>query len=167
MIVRQENEGDADAIHEVTAAAFQGKPFSAGTEAHIVDALRAAGVLTISLVAEYHDEIVGHVAFSPVTINGQRGRWYGLGPVSVAPARQRKGAGTALIEAGLAQLRKLGAAGCVVLGDPGYYARFGFASDPALRYRGADAKYFQRLSFSGEVPVGEVAFHPAFDVTGD
>lgn len=165
MIIRQENDGDADAIHEVTAAAFQGRPYSAGTEALIVDALRAEGSLTISLVAEHYDEIVGHVAFSPVTINGRPSRWYGLGPVSVSPRWQRRGAGTALIESGLTQLRKLGAAGCVLLGDPAFYARFGFASDPALRYRGADPKYFQRLSFTGEVPTGEVAFHPAFDVT--
>ncbi|MEZ4562263.1 MAG: N-acetyltransferase [Thermomicrobiales bacterium] len=167
MIIRQENDGDADAIHEVTAVAFQGQPSSAGTEAQIVDALRAAGVLTISLVAEYHDEIVGHVAFSPVTINGQPGRWYGLGPLSVSPRWQRRGIGTALVEAGLAQLRKLGAAGCVLLGDPGYYRRFGFASVPALRYRRAAPGYFQRLSFSGESPAGAVEFHPAFDVASE
>jgi putative acetyltransferase len=167
MIIRLENEGDADPIHEVTAAAFQGKPYSAGTEAQIVDALRAADALTISLVAEDHDEIVGHVAFSPVTINGRPGRWYGLGPVSVSPRRQRRGIGTALIKTGLAQLRDLGAAGCVLLGDPAYYGRFGFASDPALRYRDVDRRYFQRLSFTGDAPVGEVEFHPAFDVAGE
>jgi predicted N-acetyltransferase YhbS len=166
MIIRQENEGDADPIHEVTAAAFQGRPYSCGTEAEIVDALRAAGALTISLVAEDHDEIVGHVAFSPVTINGRPGRWYGLGPVSVSPLWQRRGIGTALITAGLAQLRALGAAGCVLLGDPAYYGRFGFVSDRALRYRDVDPAYFQRLSFTGDAPVGEVSFHPAFDVSG-
>ncbi len=167
MIIRMENEGDAGAIHEVTAAAFQGRPYSSGTEAHIVDALRAAGALTISLVAEDHDEIVGHVAFSLVTINGQPGRWYGLGPVSVAPARQRQGIGTALIETGLAQLRDLGAAGCVLLGDPAYYGRFGFVSDPALRYGDVDPRFVLWLTFSGDAPTGEVAFHSAFDVTGE
>lgn len=167
MIIRLENEGDADAIHEVTAAAFQGRPYSSGTEALIVDALRAAGVLTISLVAEDHDEIVGHAAFSPVTVNGQPGCWYGLGPVSVSPAWQRRGIGTVLIETGLAQLRGLGAEGCVLLGDPTYYGRFGFVSDPTLRYGDVDPRYFQRLSFTGDVPVGEVAFHPAFDVTAE
>ena len=167
MIIRLENEGDADAIHAVTAAAFQGRPYSDGTEAQVVSALRAAGVLTISLVAEDYDEIVGHVAFSPVTINGQPGRWYGLGPVSVAPARQRKGIGAALIETGLTQLRALGADGCVLLGDPAYYVRFGFVSDSTLRYRDVDPEYVQWLSFTGDVPVGEVAFHAAFDVTGE
>jgi putative acetyltransferase len=167
MIIRLENEGDADPIHEVTAAAFQGKPYSSGTEAHIVDGLRAAGALTISLVAEDHDEIIGHAAFSPVTINGQAGGWYGLGPVSVVPAWQRRGVGTALITTGLSRLRALGAAGCVVLGDPAYYSRFGFVSDPRLRYRDVDPRYFQHLSFTGDAPGGEVAFHPAFDVAGD
>lgn len=166
MIIRQENDGDADAIHALTAAAFQGKPYSDGTEAHIVDGLRAAGALTISLVAEDYDEIVGHVAFSPVTINGRPGRWYGLGPISVAPARQRRGIGTALIEAGLSRLRALGAAGCILLGDPAYYGRFGFVSDPVLRYRDVDPRYLQRLVFHGDAPAGEVAFHPAFDLTG-
>jgi putative acetyltransferase len=165
MIIRLENEGDADAIHALTAAAFQGKPYSDGTEAHVVDALRAAGALTISLVAEDYDEMVGHVAFSPVTINGQPGRWYGLGPVSVTPARQRQGVGTALIKTGLSQLRALGADGCVLLGDPAYYGRFGFVSDPALRYRDVNPGYVQWLSFTGEAPAGEVVFHPAFDVT--
>lgn len=166
MIIRLENEGDADPIHDVTVAAFHGKPYSSGTEAQIVDALRAAGVLTISLVAEDHDEIVGHVAFSPVAINGRAGRWYGLGPVSVLPMWQRRGIGSSLIKTGLSHLRNLGAEGCVVLGDPAYYSRFGFVSDPALRYRDVDPRFFQRLSFTGDAPTGEVVFHPAFDVPG-
>jgi putative acetyltransferase len=166
VIIRQENDGDADAIHALTAEAFQGKPYSDGAEAHIVDALRAANALTISLVAEDYDEIVGHVAFSPVTINGRPGRWYGLGPISVAPARQRRGIGTALIQAGLSRLRALGAAGCILLGDPAYYGRFGFVSDPSLLYRDVDSRYLQYLIFIGDAPAGEVAFHPAFDVTG-
>lgn len=167
MIVRLENEGDADAIHEVTAAAFLGKPYSDGTEAQVVDGLRAAGALTISLVADDHGEIVGHVAFSPVTINGEPGRWYGLGPVSVSPSWQRRGIGTALIRTGLAQLQTLGADGCVLLGDPAYYGRFAFLSDAGLSYRDVDPRYVQHLSFTDALPSGEVAFHPAFDVTGE
>jgi putative acetyltransferase len=167
VIIRHENEGDADAIHALTAAAFQGKPYSDGTEAQVVDGLRAAGALTISLVAEDYDEIVGHVAFSPVTIGGRPGKWYGLGPVSVIPARQRRRIGTALIETGLAQLRDLGADGCVLLGDPAYYSRFGFVSDPALRYRDVDPRFVHRLIFTGDAPVGQLEFHPAFDVTGE
>lgn len=165
MRIRPELPDDAAAIHALTARAFLGKSFSDGTEAHVVDGLRAANALTISLVVEDQGEILGHVAFSPVTIDGQPGAWFALGPVSVTPARQRQGIGTLLIETGLSQLRDLGAAGCVLLGDPAYYQRFGFVGDSALRYRDVDPKFVQRVCFAGEVPTGEVEFHPAFDVT--
>jgi putative acetyltransferase len=167
MIVRPETPEVAAAIHALTAAAFSGKPFSDGTEQYVVDALRAANALAVSLLAEERGEIIGHVAFSLVTIDGQPGTWYGLGPVSVTPVRQRQGIGTALIETGLAQLRDLGADGCVLLGDPAYYSRFGFVSDGGLTYRGVDPRHIQWLSFTGVAPSGEVAFHPAFDVTGE
>ncbi|MFN8662328.1 MAG: N-acetyltransferase [Thermomicrobiales bacterium] len=167
MIIRPESPADATAIHALTAAAFAGKPYSDGTEPYVIDALRADGALAISLVAEEQGEIVGHVAFSLVSIADEPGTWYGLGPVSVAPSRQRQGIGTALIETGLAQVRDLGADGCVLLGDPAYYGRFGFVSDSALRYRDVDPRYVQWLSFTGDTPAGEVAFHLAFDVTGD
>lgn len=163
MIVRPEQLGDADAIRAVTAAAFAGARVSSGTEAAIVDALRDAGALTLSLVAEAKGRVIGHIAFSPVAIDGAPLGWFGLGPVAVAPERQGRGVGAALIEEGLARLRADRAGGCVLLGDPGYYARFGFASDPALRYADAPARYFQRLAFCDVVPCGEVAFHPAFD----
>lgn len=83
--------------------------------------------------------------------------------MSVAPARQRKGIGDALIRAGLARLEQQGAQGCVVLGDPRYYRRFGFVADPALRYAEVPPEYFQRLAFSGAAPAGVVTYHPAFD----
>src|SRR5690606_18603384 len=114
------------AIHTLVAAAFDGHPHSDGSEPAIVDRLRADGDLTISLVAEDGGEIVGHIAFSPVTISDGNEGWFGLGPVAVAPQRQREGIGAALIEHGLALLRERGSAGCVVLGDPAYYGRFGF-----------------------------------------
>lgn len=163
MQIRLERPEDAATIHALTDAAFNGIPFSDGTEAAIIDALRAAGALTLSLVATEGGEILGHVAFSPVTINGQAGDWYGLGPVSVWPAHQRKGVGQALIREGLRRLRDLGAGGCVLLGDPAYYRRFGFESDPALDYAGAPAGAFQHLALKGSRPTGEVRFHAAFD----
>jgi predicted N-acetyltransferase YhbS len=160
--IRAERPGDLDAIRGVTTAAFAGAAHSSGTEAAIVDAVRKAGALTISLVAVEGQEIVGHVAFSAVTIDARPGAWFGLGPVSVRPDRQGAGIGTALIESGLARLRATGAEGCVVLGDPRYYARFGFLCEPALRYPGVPAEYFQRILFKGPPPVGEVAYHPGF-----
>jgi putative acetyltransferase len=163
MQIDPENPEDVDTIRSLITAAFEGLPYSSQTEAAIVDALRHAGALAISLVAVEDGKIVGHVAFSPVTVNGNANGWYGLGPVSVWPSQQRKGIGQALIREGLDQLRRMNAQGCVVLGDPAYYGRFGFVSDPNLSDRNAPTKYLQRLRFSESVLEGEVAFHAGFD----
>ncbi|WP_099867568.1 GNAT family N-acetyltransferase [Pararhizobium haloflavum] len=163
MDIRDERAGDGDDIRAVTSAAFSTVPYASGTEAAIVDALRAADALTVSLVAVEDGAVVGHAAFSPVTINGRHDGWFGLGPVSVRPDRQRHGIGRQLIGVGLARLETQGARGCVVLGDPAYYARFGFTHDPALTFEGPPPIYFQRLVFSGAAPTGRVAFHPGFD----
>lgn len=160
-MIRSELPGDVDAIRAVTTAAFAGTPYGSGSEAAIVDALRQSGALTVSLVA-VDCGVVGHVAFSPVRIDGVPGNWYGLGPVSVQPERQRKGIGERLIRDGLARLMQSGAGGCVVLGDPSYYRRFGFVTDPGLHYRGAPQRYFQRLVIGGAVPSGEVTYDAAF-----
>ncbi|MCA1399716.1 N-acetyltransferase [Bradyrhizobium sp. BRP56] len=166
MQIRDERPEDAAAISRITAAAFANAPHSSGTEARIVEALRAADALTISLVAVSDDgSIAGHIAFSPVQIDGVAGRWYGLGPVSVAPDLQRRGSGGALIRDGLARLVTLNADCCVLLGDPAYYSRFGFVSDPALTYGGEPSPYFQRLVLKGDPPKGDVKYHAAFDVT--
>jgi len=139
-------------------------PFSEGDEARVVDDLRKAGALTISLVAmTADDQLVGHIAFSPVRIDGRPTDWFGLGPVSAAPGMQRRGIGSALIADGLDRLRRLPAAGCVLLGDPAYYRRFGFVSDTALTYNGRPNPYFQRLVLEGPPPAGDASFHPAFD----
>jgi putative acetyltransferase len=164
MHIRQERREDAREIHLLTEAAFKDAPHSGQNEARIVQALRSAGALTLSLVAIEDGEIIGHVAFSPVTINGASGDWYGLGPVSVRPDRQKRGIGQALIRDGLQGLLSLQAAGCVVLGDPAYYGRFGFRSDPELTYGNVPPAYFQRLTFTTDVPKGEVSYHPGFDV---
>lgn len=164
MQIRDERPEDIEAIRTVTAAAFAGQPYSSQTEARIVDALRDAGALTLSLVAVRGCEVIGHVAFSPVLIAGETRGWYGLGPVSVVPALQGLGIGARLILEGLERLRDIGARGCVLLGDPGYYGRFGFEADPSLIYPGPPAEYFQRLTLEVPTPTGEVSYHPAFDV---
>jgi putative acetyltransferase len=155
--IRSERPEDAEMLRSVITDAFEHAPHASGTEAAIVDALREAGALAISLVAIENRQIVGHVAFSPVAIKAATG-WYGLGPVSVRPDRQRKGIGSALIVEGLSRLVRRNAQGCVVLGDPGYYGRFGFVSDPELRFGDAESRYFQRLAFTDFVPKGDVAF---------
>jgi putative acetyltransferase len=163
MQIISERPTDASAIRAVTVAAFKDAPYSTQTEAGIVDALRSAGALTLSLVALQDDEIVGHVAFSPVTIGMADGDWYGLGPVSVRPDRQRQGIGQAMIRDGLNRLMAMASSGCVVFGDPAYYRRFGFESDPALFYRGEPPGYFQRRVFTGPAPSGEVRYHSGFE----
>ena len=163
MLIRPEQPADADAIRALTTDAFATASHSSGTEAAIVDGLRVAEALTLSLVAVEDGEIVGHVAFSPVTIDGAERGWFGLGPVSVRPRRQRDGIGSGLIREGLRRLRTMGAAGCVLLGDPAYYDRFGFANDPALVLEGVPPEYFMRLGFGAETPAGTVRYHAAFD----
>lgn len=162
MDIRSETENDADAIGALTTLAFNTMKYSVGTEAAIVAALRESGALTLSLVAVEGEKIIGHVAFSPITINGEDKNWFGLGPVSVAPERQGKGIGSALIGEGLRRLLKLGANGCVLMGEPNYYGRFGFRSDPALTYGSEPSPYFQRLVLKGAPPRGEAAFHESF-----
>ena len=131
MQIRDERPADAAAIRAVTDAAFAGVPHSNQTESRIIDALRKAGALTLSLVALRREQLVGHIAFSPVLIDGVACDWYGLGPVSVVPELQGLGVGAALIRAGLERLRDIGARGCVLLGDPRYYGRFGFVRSGA------------------------------------
>ncbi len=126
MIIRKENASDIDAISEVTMAAFKTLPISNHTEQFIIHALRAAGALTISLVAEIDGRIVGHIAFSPVAISDGTKNWYGLGPISVLPAYQKQGIGKALLQEGLSAIKRIGAQGCYLVGDPNYYKRFGF-----------------------------------------
>ena len=161
MILRPETDTDRAAIHALTTAAFDGHPHSDGSEPRIIDALREADGLTLSLIAESDGKIIGHAAFSPVEWSGQ-GDWYGLGPVSVAPDRQSRGVGLRLIEAGLAALRRRGARGCVVMGEPAYYSRFGFVQDPRLTYPGPPPEYFMALGFGPIEGSGHVRYHPAF-----
>ncbi|MBO6726783.1 MAG: N-acetyltransferase [Rhizobiaceae bacterium] len=166
MKIRDEQPGDEQAIHALTDKAFAGAPYSDGTEAEIVRLLRAAGDLALSLVAEEDDTIVGHVAFSPLTIRGDDGPWFGLGPISVEPKHQKQGIGRALVAEGLARLRERGARGCALIGDPNVYKGMGFESDGKLSYGEVPAKYVQRIVFIGAAPQGELHYAPAFGAAG-
>ncbi len=164
MRIIDERPTDAATLGALIDAAFAEAEHRGGHEGAIVAALREAGALALSLVALGEDgAAVGHVAFSPVHIGSMAGDWYGLAPLSVLPERQREGIGAALVEAGLARLRAMGAAGCVLLGDPDYYRRFGFRTIPGLTYGDAPAPYVQAISFGGVQPVGAIAYHAAFD----
>jgi putative acetyltransferase len=165
--IRNETAADVRAIEAVTIAAFLNAPHTSHTEQSIVDALRKAGKLTISLVADAKGTVVGHVAVSPVSISDGATGWYGLGPISVAPEYQRRGVGSHLMREALRVLREQGAAGCVLLGEPAYYSRFGFQVDPNLSLPGVPPEYFQAASFEAARPRGIVSYHAAFNVPGD
>ena len=166
VFIRDETAADVDAITEVTVAAFETMAISQHTEQFIISALRAAEALTISLVAEAGGRVVGHIAFSPLTISGGCTDWYGLGPVAVLPECQRRGIGTSLIEEGLSRLKGLNARGCCLVGHPEYYKRFGFQNTPELTHEGVPAEVFFALSFDGHIPQGVVEFHEAFGADG-
>lgn len=164
-LLRLEQAGDAAEIAAVLTEAFGG----AG-EAALVDRLREAGALTVSLVALENGGIQGHAALSPATIEGEPGseHWLGLAPVAVRPGRQGRGLGRRLVEAALAQASSLGAAAVFVLGRPDYYARLGFTeaagSGWRCSYPAPSAAFRVRLlARDGLPPPGTVAYHPAFD----
>jgi putative acetyltransferase len=165
MHIRDEMPSDEAAIESVIEAAFRDMPYSQQTETFIMAALRRSGALTVSLVAEDAGHIVGQAAFSPVTIDGKPSDWYGAGPISVTPERQRRGIGSALMEEGLGRLHGLGAGGCMLVGDPAWYRRFGFHYEPRLTLPGVPPEVFMILPLGKVVPGGKVAFHPAFAAT--
>jgi putative acetyltransferase len=160
--VRPETPADAAAVEAVTVAAFLNAPHTGHNEQFIVSALRKAGALAVSLVAIEDHAVIGHVAVSPVSISDGTAGWYGLGPISVLPARQRRGVGSILMREALRLLERRKAAGCVVLGEPRYYARFGFQADAGLVLAGVPPEYFQVLRLQPSTARGTVAYHPAF-----
>lgn len=162
LTIRDETPADSDAITAVTVAAFQTLDISHHTEQLIIAALRAAHALSLSLVAEMDGRVVGHIAFSPVTLSDGTTGWYGLGPVSVLPALHRQGIGSALIQEGLRRLQALGAKGCCLVGHPAYYGRFGFQHPDGLAHEGVPPEAFFALVFDGRMPQGMVTFHDAF-----
>ena len=163
IIIRKETDADVSAITEVTVAAFATLEISNHTEQFIIEALR---VLTVSLVAEVDSRVIGHIAFSPLTISDDTRNWYGLGPVSVLPSYQRQGIGKALIREGLSRLKDMNAQGCCLVGHPDYYRNFGFKNMPGLIHEGVPQEVFFTLSFNGHNPQGTAAFHDGFNADG-
>ena len=164
--IRDERASDIASIAYVTEEAFKTLEISNHTEQYIINALRTAGALTISLVAEMGGNIIGHIAFSPVTMSDGTSDWYGLGPVSVLPDYQNHGVGKALIEEGLSRLDEINAKGCCLVGHPGYYKKFGFKNVTDLVLEGVPQEVFFVLSLDGNIPRGEATFHDAFKATG-
>ncbi|MEQ8858187.1 MAG: N-acetyltransferase [Pseudomonadales bacterium] len=161
-VIRPEAASDADAVRSVTYEAFESMPFAAGDEHLLIDALRSAHALAVSLVAEVDGRIIGHIAISPATPADDCAGWYALGPVSVLPACQRRGVGSDLVRRGLEEIAGLGAIGCILTGDPAYYARFGFEVAPALAPSEEPAEHFMVRLMGARNPRGPIRFHEAF-----
>ncbi len=161
--IRGQEWSETKRISRVIRKAFAGQPHSDGREPAIYEHMFACLDADVSMVAvASFGRIVGHVLCTEVKIDGEYCRWAGLGPVSVLPRWQNRGIGSALIERALATLRLDDWRGCVVLGDPAFYGRFGFEHDPRLVYPGPPPAYFQRIVFSGPDPQGTVSYAPIF-----
>lgn len=190
MRIRDEAEGDIPAIRRLVAEAMLTLAQSTGTEADIVERLRAEGALVLSLVAEDGGEVVGYLAASAGRI-GRREGWGLIGPLAVLPSRHGEGVGTALMAEALRRLRAAGggarlratgvgarlraagggaqlqatgpgARGAALVGDPAYYGRFGFRAFPGLGVTGCPPEVVLALPFDGAAPRGELVHHPAF-----
>lgn len=161
--IREEQPGEAEAIHAMVARAFDGHPYSDGDEQYVIDRLREDGDLLLSLVAVEGDTILGQITYSPALLmNGDLG-WVVLGPVAVEPSHQGKGIGRALIETGEAIMKDRGARGITVLGNPEIYARFGFEQNTAMWLAGELGWAFQVKSLGSAIPACEQRYVRAFD----
>lgn len=160
--IRTEQASDIFDIDKVTELAFHGMPYSGGDESEIIARLRQASALSCSLVAVDGDQLLGHVAFSPATLGSDDEHWFALGPVSVMPKSQGCGIGSKLIEAGLGQLQSQGALGCILVGNPDYYRRFGFVLSPENCAKDEPPEYFMMKQFKPSEVSGRFSFHRAF-----
>jgi len=161
-LIRPEEPRDYPAIYDLTKRAFAPMPFAAGDEQELVNVLRDAGALSLSLVAEQDGEIIGHIALSPAAHESGEEDWFVLGPISVEPALQRKGVGGALIAEAKAWMKANKARGCVLVGDPSYYPRHGFLPACAHAPANEPPEYFMVLARDGAIPTGRFGFHSAF-----
>ena len=160
--IRKELPIDYDRIRQVTELAFRGKAYAGGDEQDVIDRLRVADALVLSYVAISQEDVIGHIAFSPVIADDESSPWFALGPISVLPECQRQGIGSALIYRGLAELTEKGALGCLLMGDPAYYRRFGFRLSPEYTPSGELEEYFMVNWFTPFRPDGRFRFHGAF-----
>lgn len=162
--VRSENPADHEQVRRLNLAAFE-----SAEEADIVDSLRLQADPIVSLVAVQDEQVVGHIMFSPMTLERSRELFLmGLGPMAVDPPRQRSGIGSRLVSAGLEQCRQLEVVAVIVVGHAAYYPRFGFAPASGLglqcSFEVPDDVFMALELVPGAVslPPGTVRFHPAF-----
>jgi predicted N-acetyltransferase YhbS len=164
--VRSEMPSDAAAIDEIVSAAFLAE-FGTTNEAELIRTMRERGELVadLTLVAELAGRVVGHIAFSEVTLDGLPSRGLGLGPVAVAPEAQASGVGSLLISTALERAERAGWQFVVLLGHPSYYPRFGFVPAAAAGLTGdyGDHDGWMALPLGGALlPSGHVRYCSAF-----
>jgi len=160
MLIRSEIASDISVIGRVVTEALRMLPQSTGTEAAIVERLRAEDGLMLSLIAEEEGEVLGYLAASEASIGGEGG-WGLIGPLAVLPSRHGEGIGSVLMMEALRRLQGP-CRGAVLVGDPAYYGRFGFRTFPGLDVSGCPPEVVQALPFDESRPHGEVIHHPAF-----
>ena len=165
ILIRNEAATDANAIDTMVKEAFSHHAQGSRTEHLILAGLRQKEALALSLVAVADEMVIGHIAFTEVEISDRSQGWFGLGPLTVATGMQRKGVGSALVRDGLLRLRQGGAQGCVVLGKPAFYSRFGFTNNPDLMIEEAPQEYFLAIAFANTRAAGVVSYHPLFYTT--
>ena len=163
--IRPETPADHPVVHAVNERAF-GRP----DEARLVDAVRDEVSPCLSLVAELFGVVIGHALYTAVRVASPDQEWIAmaLGPIAVEPEHQRQGVGGLLIEVGLDGCRRTGHDVVFVLGDPGYYPRFGFrAARPlGLCYPPCETDAFMVTELSDDAiggRTGVVAYHAEFD----
>lgn len=160
--IRDERAGDEPAIRGLTERAFVGRPYSDGDEADVIERLRRDGDLLLSLVATSGEVIVAQACWSRAILSNGEDGWMVLGPIAVEPAWQGQGIGRTLIETGEARLRTMGAKGITVLGDPAFYARFGFRQHTPLGLEGELGGYLQVKGFGAPIPAATIGYARAF-----
>lgn len=166
MLLKNEQHKDIERISQIQYAAFKDHPIHAAgaepVEHLIVERLRKANALTLSILAEEKGEAVGHIAISPAVVGRSSQGWYLLGPVGVMPQHQGKGIGSTLIHEALGRMGNMGADGIVLVGDPAFYKRFGFKNVPGITYEGIPGQFILTLPFTNRNTEGAIVAHEAF-----
>lgn len=162
LTIRPERREDHQAIHDVTQRAFAQVPYADGDEQLLPDRFRRHGALACCLVAEQNGEVVGQVTLTHARAADGSPGWFTLGPIAVDPPCQSQGIGGQLINAAIIWMRGQQGSGCILLGNPAYYSRFGWQPCPGLAPEGIPADYFQVLPFGMVEPMAVFAFDPLF-----
>lgn len=161
--IRVELSEDAPKIDRLLQMAYHQSPCRHNNEDRIISSLREDNAIELALVAHYGSDIIGYVAFSKITVDLKDLGWCAMAPIAVNPKFQGKGLGSRLITTAIDKLFVKGLKGVVVLGELGFYERFGFNDEHGLCVLGRDSRYVLAQSFDDRLPTGDIQFHYGFD----